>query len=52
MLLIVSNDFYSVHLSGFPRLVVLGGNQPIQAENEGEDEPEVEGVEGHGGTYI
>lgn len=31
-----------------PRLVVLGRDKPIQAEDEGEDEPEVETVERHG----
>ena len=29
-------------------LVVLGWDEPIQAEDEGEDQPEIEGVEGHG----
>lgn len=28
-------------------LVVFGWDEPIQAEDEGEDEPEIEGVEGH-----
>ena len=37
-----------VLIKDFPWLVVLGGKQPIRAEDEGEDEPEVEGVEGHG----
>lgn len=37
----------------FPRLVVLGWNEPVQDEDDGENEPKVEGVEGHGDvSYI
>ena len=39
--------FISEKQERFPCLVVLWRNQLIQAEDEGEDEPEVEGVEGH-----